>query len=69
MKFEISRIHTKSGIFRLSGILENGDSLRFKTVELMGTDGWRNFDFESSSGQTLMSEIREELLDFLKSRG
>lgn len=68
MEFEISRIHTHSGIFRLSGqLFSTGCESRvaFKKVEFMGTDGWRNLDLESTSGKEILAKIRSEVISHL----
>lgn len=64
-KFKISRIHTKLGIFRLSGILNNESSLKninYISAEYMGTDGWCELNLQSYHAKNLLRDIRIEVL-------
>ncbi|MCL1039388.1 hypothetical protein L2750_19890 [Shewanella submarina] len=66
--FEISRIHTHRGIFKISGewqpqgtegspVLESVGEL-----EMMGTDGWLALKLEDDSVKALVTELTPVLL-------
>lgn len=66
--FKISRIHTKLGIFRLSGVVNDEvgpESIRYTSAEFMGTDGWCELDIQSEHSQNLLRNIRNEVLQHL----
>ncbi len=66
--FKISRIHTKLGIFRLSGVLnsESGfNNISYVSAEYMGTDGWCELNLQSERAQKLLSDIQTEVLQHL----
>ncbi|HAS8376063.1 TPA: hypothetical protein I7762_20980, partial [Vibrio vulnificus] len=66
--FKISRIHTKSGIFRLSGNINDGiglENIKFISAEYMGTDGWCELNLESEHTQRLLRSIQIEVLQHL----
>ncbi|WP_220127543.1 hypothetical protein, partial [Vibrio tarriae] len=66
--FKISRIHTKSGIFRLSGVFNDEialESIRYISAEYMGTDGWCELDLQSEHTQSLLRSIQTEVLQHL----
>ncbi|EPN4935142.1 hypothetical protein ACT0UY_003721 [Vibrio fluvialis] len=66
--FEISRIHTPAGIFRLSGyVCTSGDrvTLEYRTAEFMGTDGWCELDIESEHARSILAAIQPELIEHL----
>lgn len=66
--FEISRIHTSAGIFRLSGYVSiSGDrvTLEYHTAEFMGTDGWCELDMESEHARSILEAIQPELIEHL----
>ncbi len=68
MNFQISRLNTKIGIFRLSGKLDqvnNTDKLNYKKVEFMGTDGWVELDLSSEHGQQICSRIETSVIEHL----
>ncbi len=67
--FKISRIHTKSGIFRLSGVISDEvslESIRYIAVEYLGTDGWCELDLQSEHTQSLLRSIQIEVLQHLR---
>lgn len=68
MQFEISRIDTKLGIFRLAGrLLFNATeaNIHFSRVEFMGTDGWRGLNLDSTPSKSILSEIEPEIIEHL----
>lgn len=70
-RFEISRIDTRLGIFRVNGYWCSKDvndftsNLKIKTLELMGTDGWVLLDHSSSQIIHLIEDIKQILLEHL----
>ena len=67
-KFSISRIHTKLGIFRLSGLFEVNlakVNIKYSLAEFMGTDGWCELDLDSENAQILLSNIESEVIEHL----
>jgi hypothetical protein len=70
MNFQISRLNTEIGIFRLSGELEQINStnkLNFKKAEFMGTDGWVELDLSSEHGQKICSQIETVVIEHISS--
>ncbi len=66
--FKISRIHTKLGIFRLFGILNNESGIKnisYISAEYMGTDGWCELNLQSEHTQNLLRDIQIEVLQRL----
>ncbi|WP_217909242.1 hypothetical protein, partial [Vibrio vulnificus] len=66
--FKISRVHTKLGIFRLSGILNNESGIKnisYISAEYMGTDGWCELNLQSEHTQNLLRDIQIEVLQHL----
>ncbi|HHK8568994.1 TPA: hypothetical protein ACQYCS_004665 [Vibrio parahaemolyticus] len=66
--FKISIIHTKFGIFRLSGILNNESGIKnisYISAEYMGTDGWCELYLQSEHTQNLLRDIQIEVLQHL----
>ncbi|GLP95138.1 hypothetical protein [Paraferrimonas sedimenticola] len=63
--FEISRIETKSGTYRLAGHYDlSGKSLsvEFTSAEFMGTDGWVAIAVNSKKGQKRLQGIMPDVL-------
>ncbi|MCG7500121.1 hypothetical protein MHO82_24980 [Vibrio sp. Of7-15] len=68
MEFDITRIETKLGIFRLSGSLAMNTrepSIAYDKVEFMGTDGWCELDTHSNAGQAVLNQIASEIIEHL----
>ncbi|MEI8605759.1 MULTISPECIES: hypothetical protein [Pseudoalteromonas] len=66
--FKISRIYTKLGIFRLSGIINNERGIKnisYISAEYMGTDGWYELNLQSEHTQNLLRDIQIEVLQHL----
>ena len=66
--FKISRIHTKSGIFRLSGVINDEiglENIKYISAEYMGTDGWCELNLQSEHTQRLLRSIQIEVLQHL----
>jgi hypothetical protein len=66
--FKISRIHTKLGIFRLSGVLyiESGlKNISYVSAEYMGTDGWCELNLQLEHTQNLLKDIQIEVFQHL----
>ena len=64
--FEISRIHTPLGIFRVSGDVSNQNTLAISQLEIMGTDGWLFLDIQSAKVANLIKQLEPHLLTNLK---
>jgi hypothetical protein len=69
--FNVSRIQTAFGIFRISGIWSNHNiaDINIHSIELMGTDGWVLLDQSSINVITLMSNITPTLQTHLLAKG
>lgn len=68
MEFEISRIETKLGIFRLSGLftIHIGEpDVTYDKVEFMSTDGWCELDIHSNAGQAILKQIASDIIEHL----
>lgn len=63
--FTISRIHTQHGIFRLLGEMSSPDTIHYKKVEFMGTDGWCEMDLQSPHTNNVLSMINQEIIDHI----
>lgn len=66
--FTISRIHTKLGIFRLSGTYSNDSGFQgisYHSAEFMGTDGWCELDLKSDHALSVLQDIQVEVLQHL----
>ncbi len=66
--FNISRIHTSAGIFRLSGtltLLENNAMLNYHAAEFMSTDGWCQLDLTRSQTQQILERIKPAIIEHL----
>jgi hypothetical protein len=68
--FNISRINTGLGVFRLSGLWCNGNTEAIKieigSIEIMGTDGWVPLNKSSDNVINIIKELKPTLLDHLK---
>ncbi|TMO58004.1 hypothetical protein [Pseudoalteromonas phenolica] len=64
--FEISRIHTPLGIFRVSGDVSDQNSLAISQLEIMGTDGWLFLDIQSKKVVNLSKQLEPHLLAHLQ---
>tara|TARA_Y100000588_G_C14143436_1_gene877213 strand:+ start:268 stop:477 length:210 start_codon:yes stop_codon:yes gene_type:complete len=64
--FEISRIHTPLGIFRVSGETFDQHTLVISQLEIMGTDGWLFLDIRSAQVANLIKQLRPHLQAHLK---
>jgi len=65
-KFEISRIHTPLGIFRVSGEVSDQNTLAISQLEIMGTDGWLFLDIQSKKVVNLIKQLEPHLQAHLK---
>lgn len=68
MEFQIRRLNTAFGIFRVSGLLENEQTPSFNSVEFMSTDGWCAIDLNSKSAQFIVSQLQSLVVEHLKIR-
>jgi hypothetical protein len=59
--FEISRIHTPLGIFRVSGDVSDQKALAISQLEIMGTDGWLFLDIQSAKIANLIKQLEPHL--------
>lgn len=69
--FEISRINTKYGIFRVAGEWcekkHRTNDLEISLLEIMSTDGWSELELFSDNSRELINRIKPKLLEHLKS--
>lgn len=59
--FNISRINTVAGIFRLSGkviLINHNFEFEFSHVDIMSTDGWCQLDIQSKSTKSILDKIK-----------
>ena len=67
--FNISRINTDKGIFRISGLYEPSNNfneeLVVNSIEVMGTDGWVMLNQSSSEVIQLINNLAPTLLNHL----
>lgn len=66
LSFEISRIHTPLGIFRVSGKVFDRNDLAISQLEIMGTDGWLFLDIQSKKVVNLIKQLEPHLLAHLQ---
>lgn len=64
--FEIGRIHTPLGIFRVSGEVSDQNDLAISQLEIMGTDGWLFLDIQSKKVTNLIKQLEPHLRTHLK---
>lgn len=64
--FEISRIHTPLGIFRVSGEVSDQNDLAISQLEIMGTDGWLFLNIQSGKVVNLIKQLESHLQAHLK---
>lgn len=67
-EFQISRIHTSIGIFRLAGSLElshGAVNVNYDSAAFMGTDGWCELNLESVKVLELLARIQNEVVEHL----
>ncbi|MCF2859830.1 hypothetical protein L1286_20310 [Pseudoalteromonas sp. SMS1] len=67
-QFNISRLHTRAGTFRLSGVLSyeaKGHVIQYSKVEAMGTDGWCELDITSLGVRKALAEIHTAVIAHL----
>ncbi|TMP83123.1 hypothetical protein CWB73_02680 [Pseudoalteromonas phenolica] len=64
--FEISRIHTPLGIFRVSGEVSDQNTMAISQLEIMGTDGWLFLDIQSAKVANLIKQLEPYLLAHLQ---
>ncbi|WP_133408166.1 hypothetical protein [Parashewanella tropica] len=69
--FNISRINTELGIFRISGHLSahlvNSEFISYKSLQIMGTDGWISLNVSSNENSQLLSDLKPIILQHLLS--
>jgi len=67
--FNVSRINTDLGIFRVSGVWcfkqPKVENISIKSIEVMGTDGWVLLNKTSESHSQLMNDLLPRLLSHL----
>ena len=64
--FEISRIHTPLGIFRVSGEVSDQNTMAISQLEIMGTDGWLFLDIQSAKVANLIKQLEPRELAHFK---
>ncbi|WP_299495060.1 hypothetical protein [uncultured Shewanella sp.] len=74
-RFNITRIHTPNGIFRLTGHIvqsalptSNSPALHIKHLDILGTDGWIALNIATQQTQALIHLIEEECIQHIQSR-
>jgi hypothetical protein len=68
MKFEISRLNTPIGIFRLCGeFLDTSEAgmVHYSNAEFMGSDGWVAINIHSQAGLSLLHRIETDVIQHL----
>jgi len=67
--FNISRINTELGIFRVSGDwcfkIPDVENINLKSIEVMGTDGWVLLNITSEKNSQLINNLLPLLLSHL----
>lgn len=70
--FNISRINTDLGIFRISGLWCNGNlepsKIDIESCEVMGTDGWALLDLSHDDVINLIRELTAAILAHLQAK-
>ncbi|WP_298768824.1 hypothetical protein [uncultured Shewanella sp.] len=69
--FNITRIHTPKGIFKLTGktVADTGSTkLQVDTLDILGTDGWITLDIYACHTQTLIHLIEDDCLQHLQEK-
>ncbi|MFC1235259.1 hypothetical protein [Vibrio sp. F74] len=66
-QISISRIHTNSGIFRISASIDKSKSITYHSVDFMSTDGWFELDIESIEGKRILWGIETEIIEYIES--
>ncbi len=67
--FDISRLETKSGTYKIKGSYDlSGKSLNFdfESLAMMGTDGWVELNPDSKAGKRQLQAIMPDLLSHLE---
>ncbi|MEZ9820840.1 hypothetical protein AB4238_09520 [Shewanella sp. 10N.286.45.A1] len=71
--FNISRLTTEKGIFRIAGSSAvnrpNGavqPPIHITSLEIMSTDGWQALDISADSLQPLLNELTSPVIEHLK---
>lgn len=62
MDFNISRLNTNVGIFRLSGVISDNNIVFFYHADFMSTDGWQEVDIKSEGGSRLLKQVEVDVL-------
>lgn len=65
--FNISRLHSGIGIFRLSGIVYENNYVFFNNADFLSTDGWQEIDIKSEAGRRLLKELESDILTYVES--
>lgn len=67
--FNVSRIHTDFGIFKVSGewsVKKNiAENIKIHSIEVMGTDGWVLLEPSHNRSAELISKLQPLLLSHL----
>jgi hypothetical protein len=67
--FNVSRINTDLGVFRVSGVWcfkqPEVENISLKSIEVMGTDGWVLLNKTSESNSQLINDLLPLLLSHL----
>ncbi len=68
--FNISRLHTDCGIFKLSGTVHRSarpQQIAYQQAFFMGTDGWCALDLSNPHAVALLAKIQPQVLQHLQS--
>lgn len=65
--FNITRLHTKQGIFRLKGTqgYNQPEKITIKEIEILGTDGWVILDLNNKKVLNLITSLHNEIIQHL----
>ncbi|WP_299004142.1 hypothetical protein [uncultured Shewanella sp.] len=69
--FNITRIHTPNGIFKLTGktVTDTGSTkLQIDTLDILGTDGWITLDIKARHTQRLIHLIEADCIEHIKEK-
>ncbi|WOT05507.1 hypothetical protein [Shewanella youngdeokensis] len=68
--FNISRITTPKGIFRLAGIADNTPNattlISVTSLDILSTDGWQALAVSTDSVQAIIQSIQLQIIDHLQ---
>jgi hypothetical protein len=65
--FNITRLHTEQGIFRLKGMQDDDQPLKITVleIEMLGTDGWIMLDINNSKVLNFIDCLHDDIAQHL----